>query len=352
MDFRNQKHDIKFIYSYMELDKKIRIIDVPWHIAHQFEMLKFPWAKFDWLQQHRREYSNAPRGNIQTMFDWVQHYEEGKYDVAILHLDQGCVEDSIMAVGKGSVYVQLNNVIKDIPKIVIMHGTPYYPEEFENSQEIIDRVNKLIGDNYFICNSHRALEQWGRVNHPKSRTIIHGMDPREWWDLPKEPRVVTMISPGGFPAYYDRTFLEYVREGLEERGIAHCHITVDFSAKDFDDYRDFLGRSLVYFNPTRESPMPRARTEAMLSGCCVVTTGNQDANTFFKNGVNGYLLDDNRNVQATVDLIEKLIMNPALAIKIGAEGKKTATELFSMERYQNDWHGVINKVLKGEPINE
>ena len=210
--------------------------------------------------------------------EWVSHYEEGKYDVAILHLDQQCLEDSLWDKGKGSVYRELNEVINDIPKIVIMHGTPYYPETFLSditednyeekgytkdqigmSSELIERTKKAVGDNIMICNSHTAQKQWGF-----GQTIIHGMDEEEWFDLPKEPRVVTMISPGGLDRYYDRSFLSAIKDGLEEKGIHHCHITVDAQFKNWTEYRNFLGRSLVYLNPTKESPMPRARTEAML----------------------------------------------------------------------------------------
>lgn len=352
---------------------KFKIIDVPWHIGHQYEMLKFPFAEFDWLYQYLREYNQTPRGDLEglelakmadvitdvenkemvldklatayrkKMFDWVVDYRPGKYDVAILHLDQQCIEDGILAAGKGSVYRHINEVIQDIPKIVIMHGTPYYPEMFPNQQDIIKRVNDLVGDNYFICNSERALEQWGRKNDPKSRVIIHGLDPKEWWDLPKEPRVVTMISPGGLPAYYDRTFLEYIREGLEERDIQHCHITVDYEPKTFDQYRNFLGRSLLYINPTRESPMPRSRTEAMLSGCCVLTTPNQDADKYIKDGVNGFIIP--RNPQYVVELVSKLLNDYGTAVRIGQAGKQTAITAFDINRYQNDWLQFINFVI-------
>lgn len=327
--------------------EKIRIFDHPWHISHQYEQLKFPFAQFDWLFNHRRESSNKARGDIDKMFNWVEHYTPGKYDVAILHLDQQCIEEGIWQAGKGSMYRNLNEVIKDIPKIVIMHGTPYYPEMELTPSQIVEKVKNIIGDNYMVVNSHRAAEQWGF-----GKPIIHGIDSAEWWDLPKEPRVVTMISPGGLPAYYDRTFLDYVREGLAERDIIHCHITVDYEAKSWDEYRDFLGRSLVYFNPTKESPMPRARTEAMLSGCCVVSTPSQDADTFINEGINGFLVP--RNPEYTVDLIENLLNNYPRAIAIGQEGKKTAIELFDWNRYAKEWeeflHFVINDFREKKKI--
>lgn len=318
---------------------KVRVLDVPWHIGHQYEMLKFPFAQFSWLQNHRRNYSQNPRGDIENLFDWVQYYEPGKYDVAILHLDQQCIEPGILESGKGSVYRHMNAAITDIPKIVIMHGTPYYPEVFPNSEEIKAKVKELVGDNYFIVNSHTAARQWGW-----GKAIIHGMNPDEWWDLPKEPRVVTMISPGGLPAYYDRTFLDHVKEGLLERDIHHCHITVDFEPKSWEEYRDFLGRSLIYFNPTRESPMPRSRTEAMLSGACVITTPYQDADTFIKDGVNGFITP--RDPQYVVELVQRLLEKPEIAMKIGQEGKKTARELFNWDRYAEDWRKYFDFVIE------
>jgi hypothetical protein len=339
--------------------EKLRILDVPWHLAHQNDICKIPNTKWFWLIQHRRPYSNGARGNMVEKYgiEWVPYYESGKYDLAILHLDQQCFENSLWERGKGSVYREMNETIQDIPKIVIMHGTPYYPEMFpcditiDNfkelgftekqigmSSELIRRAKEVIGNNILVCNSYRAKEQWGW-----GETIIHGMDAEEWLDLPKEPRVVTMISPGGLDRYYDRTFLRAVKDLLEEKDIEHCHITVDAQFKTFDEYREFLGRSLLYFNPTRESPMPRARTEAMFSGCCVITTPSQDADTFIKNGENGFLIK--RNPEQVVNLIVELLNDYPRAVKIGEEGRKTALQIFSGDRYRNDWTNLINKVL-------
>lgn len=280
---------------------------------------------------------------------WVTHYEPGVYDAAILHLDQQCIEPELWSRGKGGLYRDLNEVIKDIPKIVIMHGTPYYPEKFSKDQ-VVERVREIVGENTMVTNSRQCAKDFG-FGHP----IVHGLDPAEWYDLPKEPRVVTMISPGGLDKYYDREFLEAIREELAERGIMHCHITVDFISKDWEDYKNFLGRSLIYLHPCKDSPMPRSRTEAMLSGCCVLTTPWQDAGDFIRHGENGYIIGDEktgipRNPKAVADLIEKLIYDYKVAVALGQEGKKTALERFSVERYHNDWKNLLERVT-GKKIN-
>lgn len=339
---------------------KIKIFNYPWHLAHQYELLKIPNTEWSWLEQHRRQYNTIPRGDMIKEFSvkLVPHYEKGKYDVALLHLDQQCLESMLWEKGKGSILRELDSVITDIPKIVIMHGTPYYPESFscdikeDNYKELgftekqigcssvlINQCKKIIGDKIMVCNSHRAQEQWGF-----GQTIWHGLDPDEWWDLPKEPRVVTMISPGGLDKYYDRTFFRAVKDFLEEKNITLCHITVDAQFKSFDEYRNFLGRSLIYFNPTRESPMPRARSEAMLSGCCVITTPHQDADTFIEDGVNGFIVKRNPTMVAT--LVEELLHDYKRAIEIGQKGKETAKKIFDIKRYQNDWTNLFIKTIQ------
>ena len=337
----------------------------PWHLAHQFELNRIPNVDWDWLVNHRRHFASMPRGPKEDYnFNWVPHYEKGKYDFALLHLDQQCLEPSLLERGKGSLFRELNKVITDVPKIVLMHGTPYYPEMFScdithdnykkkgytkhqigMSSALIDIFKHLTRDcSYFIFNSKTAQRQWGFENHPNAKTIWHGMKEDEWFDLPKEPRVTTMISPGGLDKYYDRIFLAKVKEELSERNIEHCHITVDAKFKDWTEYREFLGRSLVYFNPTRHSPMPRSRTEAMFSGCCVVSTFNQDSEEFLVDGENSFKAL--RNPKYVADLIEGLIYDYKKAITIGQKGRETALKLFSLDAFLGEWSEVLKKVIK------
>jgi hypothetical protein len=332
--------------------RKLKILDYVWHLGNQHDFMYAlkDTADFYWLRQYKRPFSDQPRGKLSATT--VTSYEPNTYDVAILHLDQQCFEaKDINVLGKGVLYEEINDIIKDIPKIVINHATPYWPEEYASdlpdgcSQKLKDRMKKAVGNNLMVVNSNEARRQWGF-----GETIVHGMNPNDWWDLPKERQVVTMISAGGLDMYYDRQFLETVKEMLwEEEEIKLCHITVDINFRNWDEYRNFIGRSLVYFNPTRQSPMPRARTEAMLSGCCVITTGSQDASTFIEHGKNGFLTK--RNPREAVDRIKWCFNNYDQAVEIGQRGKETAKKLFSVERYRDQWLGVLSKALGKEITN-
>jgi hypothetical protein len=341
------------------MGEKIKVFGLPWHVAHQYELLKLPF-EWSYLIQHTRKWSEQFRP-LSKDLKWVTCYEPGKYDLAVLHVDQQCL---IPNLGKSILFKEVKEQIKDIPIIVINHGTPVYPEVFiqmaeedgyspteKGAEDWARRKMKelLNGTDIMVVNSHQAKESWGW-----GETIIHGLDPEEWWDLRKEPRSITVISPAGIGnKYYGRLLLNEVRNILKEKyGMLHVWIGDEQGGMEFapswSEYRTYLGKSLVYFNPTFGSPMPRSRTEAMMSGCCIVTTRHHDADNFIKDGVNGFIVND--NPEECAEKIASLVFDYKTAVKIGQEGKKTAIELFNGQRFRQDWINLVEKLLNKKII--
>jgi glycosyltransferase involved in cell wall biosynthesis len=278
----------------------------------------------------------------------VTHFEKGRYDYAILNIDQQCGNSNL---NKSVLTKQMKAVVKEDQNckiIFINHGTPVYPEYYKDgnrankyvSPTLRDEIMGIVGEEMMVVNSYEAKENWGR-----GEVIIHGMGADEWYmsDV-KEPRVATFVSQQGIgDKYYNRSFLVSVMEELEKRhGIQLQWINTPrcFNARDIQDYKNFLSKTLVYFNPTFASPMPRSRTEAMFAGCCIVTTKQHGADGFIKNGYNGVIVPHD-NPDVTANVIAKLIKNYSEAKEMGKNARKTAEEIFNRERYTNDWLKIL-----------
>lgn len=342
--------------------KKLNIFAIPWHIGHQHEQLKLAQkydVKFSYMRNNVRRWSRfAQRPEPSTylsnsQFEWVDYYEPGKYDLAILNLDQQCVNPDI---GKGQLYRHLNQVITDIPKVVINHGTPMYEEycpedmvinggtvQTRRGEKHLEGMKELIGDNFMILNSYKAVDRWG-WGYP----VIHGMEPYEWYDLPKEPKVFVSLSPGGLDKYYNRSLLTAIKSAVKEKvGIDIIHTNVNYHVEDWEDYKELLGTSLIGIYPFLDSPMPRSRTESMLSGACILTSKHHNADEFIKHGKNGFIVPDNPTsyANAIYDLVNYCYED---AVRIGQEGKKTARELFNVDSYLDELYTLLVRIANGE----
>lgn len=326
--------------------KKLRVFGVPWHVGHQYELTQLPFFEsYDFVINPYRTWGESSRP-FPANGHWVTHYEKGKYDLAILHVDQQSIYNPEAGdrIHKGKLYMELREAIgDDVPIVTINHMTPFH-DKYE-SPYVVDFIKAMTKGTTMVVNSFEAAKQWGW-----GTTITHGLHPEDWLDLPKEPRAVTVLSPAGMDKAYRRIFLTTVKRMLGEMGVPFTWVGVDRKFSNFDDYRNFLGRSLVFFMPTWQSPRPRARTEAMFSGACVVTTPYQDADTFIKHGENGFLtsravIQDPRvmdNPEVTAQLIKRLVIDePELALKVGQAGKATANELFNFEVFTKQWEDLL-----------
>lgn len=336
--------------------KKLRVFGVVNHLGNNFEQLRLAEnydVEFTYLKNNVRRWGRTSHRNQPDHLKWASYYEPGQYDVAILSVDQQCIDPKI---GKGHIYRQLNEIIADIPKIVINHGTPMWDERYTedlviNGGEIygsdgtprqLDGMKKLVGDNFMIVNSYESINRWG-WGYP----LIHGMRPSDWLDLPKEPMVVLPLSPAGLDKYYNRQLISTIKDALPERtGFEMVHTNVNYAVMDWQDYKETIGRALVTIFPFKDSPMPRSRTEAMLSGSTVLSSRYHNADEFIKTGVNGFIMPD--NPLSYVEAINQLInYNYRETVAIGQKGKATALQYFTEDQYQADlWH-ILTEVAAG-----
>lgn len=252
-----------------------------------------------------------------------------------MHVDQQVVEPMI---SKGVVAYDLMRIAKkrNIPVVVLNHMTPFSDRLTE--RQVIDKVKRFVGDYPMVTNSKTATQQWGF-----GTPIIHGMKPEHWISNKKEPRILTVLSGGGMEKAYKRQLLLDTISILEQDyGQKLLWIGGDMPSRNsYGEYRDFLSRTLIYFNPTFNSPMPRARTEAMMSGACVVSTPYQDWDNYIVNGENGFLVGD--NPKEIAELLSSLVNNYQQTVEVGERGRETAIREFGFDRWENDWRALLEK---------
>lgn len=341
------------------MNTKIKIFDYAWHLPHQYDMMYAlrEDCEFYYCLNTKRQWDTAIR-TVPHNLNFVTHYEPGKYDLAILHMDQQTITAGHI---KNVTYQQFNSVITDIPIVVLNHGTPVFPELFkdmgfdlserESQDRCVEMIKSLVGDHVMVVNSHTAAseEEWG-FGVP----IVHGINPADWRDLPKEPRVFTALSALGFDIYYNRSCMKEASKILHDAygyELGHAKVNVDTGGSP-DDYKDYLGRSLLYLDTSIRTPMNRARTEAFLSGCCVVQVeGAHDLQRWARHGEN-IILVPNKPAEIAAIIADMLENRYEEAVAIGRKGKQMAIEQFSPARYRHDWLNLLENVLQKQIHHE
>lgn len=314
--------------------KQLRVIGIPWHTAHQYELAKM-FKQYDLMMNIYREWGSSSRPMPENMKEVIS-FDPKDYDLAILHIDQQCIDPRI---GKGLLVKEFKELTKGMKRVLINHMTPFHDKY--TTDEVIVKIKEIVGDIPMITNSKQAARQWGW-----GTPIIHGLDIDEWQDLPKEPRAVASISTGGMDEAYRRHLLHVTIEILKEKGLDLVWIQATKKFTTFEAYKEYIGRSLVFVHLAWQSPMPRARTEAMLSGACVVTTRHHDIDEYIEDGVNGFIVPDNPTTAARI--IEELLTTKIKeAREIGQRGKLMAREKFNHERWANDWANYLTEVFEG-----
>src|SRR5689334_7809246 len=99
------------------MNPKIKIFDYDWHLPDQYDMMYAlrEDCEFYYCLNTKRQWDTSIRA-VPPNLNFVTHYEPGKYDLAILHMDQQTI---IAGHIKNVTYQQFNSVITDIPIVVL-----------------------------------------------------------------------------------------------------------------------------------------------------------------------------------------------------------------------------------------
>lgn len=316
----------------------LKILDHAWHQVHSYRLHALP-AEFYYLRVGHRGWDKRIRPKPARFRGFVSSDECPRPNLVLSHLDNWCDERvPLRATPYRIVNLVASKLWPDVPRVAIMHGSP---DNEENRRKLVRLLDNTPGGSPFlVCNSHQAYEEWG-LGPERSRAIIHGYTVDEFWSKKtRRLEIVTVCSGGNISrVYHGIPLLERIKREIPITWIGK---TGDIEKlPNYTAYREYLASVLIYLHTGQGSPMPGARTEAMLSGCCVVSTDNHDARDYIQHGYTGFLSND---AGALIDTLAMLLQDPRSAYEVGRNGREAAKEFFDSQRFVADWMALMEQL--------
>ncbi len=110
-------------------------------------------------------------------------------------------------------------------------------------------------------------------------------------------------------------------------------------AESVDELTMAYRRSSIFLNTSTVSPVPTSLLEAMACGCAVVTTATCMIPEIIKNGINGFISNNEDELRG---YIQQLIAEPDLARKLGEAARATIIADFGVDLFVNNWNTVFD----------
>jgi len=232
------------------------------------------------------------------------------------------------------------NPILNIPIISLEHTLPT-PQTLNEGQ--INAMKNMVGDfNIFI--SEYSQKIWG-INH-NSKVIHHSVDSELFKPMPEVKKngcVLTVAND-----FINRDYcLNYsgwkrVTEGLPVKVVGDTK-GLSVSASSTEELVEDYNSCAVYFNSSTISPIPTSLLEAMSCGCAVVSTATCMIPDVIKNGVNGYISNDEGELKGYIKL---LMENESLRRSVGESARRTILDKFSEEGFVNVWNNIFHSAYE------
>jgi len=315
----------------------LNLLDFSCHPGHQYELSKLSHS-FYYLREN-------------LTYDWRVNTRPQPYNCYFINTANPNDFDLIIAhngrqVRQVKKWKETGVLTKDIPLIYIFHFQPS-----GGNDEIEDMAKKLEGY-HLVFNSYDSQKSWGMPN-PSQRTIIHGFDQDEWhkWRggingvLTVAGRMGDRPQVTGYPFWKDVVTgldCEKLVMGSKWEKMRRWEKKIVKHSRDWDDLKETMASYDVYFSPTKESPFPRARSEAFVTGMPIVTTPDHNVNLYVSHGIDGFITDDE---DEAVDYINLLLSDKKLRKRFSKNAREKAREVLSIDRFLKEWNDLLDFVM-------
>lgn len=108
-----------------------------------------------------------------------------------------------------------------------------------------------------------------------------------------------------------------------------------------DQLPERMAEHRFFFNPIRHTSLGLSVVEAMMVGAPVVALATTELASVLRDGDTGIV--DTR-LDRLIDVMQRLLRDPAEAQRIGVAGRRMARERFSIDRFVDDWDAAVRQV--------
>jgi len=314
-------------------NRPYNILCAPTHEAYESNLAKTGHNFYAWRQKGikdwRTDYRQLPDNYV--LLDGTRGIRQIPLDIKF---------DFVLSQNKFGQFQILSKLAEQLhlPIICIEHTLP----EPSWSNDMLLGTKKLQGNiNLFI--SEYSRKAWG-YEPTEADVIHHGIDTEKFKPSNEERQnhVLSVVNdwinrdgPCNFQTWKRVVFdgkIPYLVLG-DTPGLSKPAASSDELVKAYQTSRIFL-------NTSRVSPIPTALLEAMACGCAVVTTATCMIPEIVKDGQNGFITNNEVEIY---NRIQELRQNPELAAKLGEKAMETVVDMFSLDKFVNNWNGFFDK---------
>ena len=224
-----------------------------------------------------------------------------------------------------------------LPLISLEHTLPV-PHWPQSHRQALKGMKGHV--NIFI--SEYSLGEWDWDDFKNTVIIHHGVDCEKFKPLDnntRDPHCLSVVNDWinrdwccGFQIW------KRVSEGFETKVLGDTPGLSEPAG--LDELVDAYQTSRIFLNTSTISPIPTSLLEAMACGCAVVSTATCMIPEIIKNGVNGFVTNDENKMR---EYIELLLSDEELAADMGRKAAETIRLEFSEDKFIENWNSVFHK---------
>jgi len=158
------------------------------------------------------------------------------------------------------------------------------------------------------------------------------------------PDTVLVIVGGRH--FSDDTVDEYVQRlyNLSKPMRDRIIFTKHTSPRDIHEY--YAGADLFVCPSQWQEPLARVHYEAMAAGLPIITTNRGGNAEVISNGYNGIVVKNYSNPVAFAKVLDFILSKPAMALKLGKNGRQLAEQRYNFARVAEDLQKVYESALR------